>query len=138
MLIEVVWIGAGVEALKTLELSPKASVLEALGHPAIAALTAAWREQSYAPGWVPNAPDPTQSSLPKSAPTQGARLGLAIWNRLCRLDTVLREGDRLELLRPLTADPKVVRRARVALQRAAADRTRWRPGARQPGRPRSV
>lgn len=39
-------------------------------------------------------------------------LSLGLWGRLCAPDTVLREGDRLELLRPLTVDPKEARRLR--------------------------
>jgi putative ubiquitin-RnfH superfamily antitoxin RatB of RatAB toxin-antitoxin module len=50
-----------------------------------------------------------------------ARLGLresaldyAIFGQRALPDTPLREGDRVELLRPLRADPKDVRRARAA------------------------
>jgi putative ubiquitin-RnfH superfamily antitoxin RatB of RatAB toxin-antitoxin module len=38
---------------------------------------------------------------------------LAIFSRPAALSTVLREGDRLELLRPLTIDPKQGRRSRA-------------------------
>ncbi|MFA6986618.1 MAG: RnfH family protein [Arenimonas sp.] len=38
---------------------------------------------------------------------------LAIFSRLVSISTVLRDGDRLEVLRPLTADPKQSRRARA-------------------------
>lgn len=40
-----------------------------------------------------------------------ARVG--IWGRRCGLDDVVRDGDRIELYRPLTADPKEVRRRRA-------------------------
>jgi uncharacterized protein len=40
-----------------------------------------------------------------------ARVG--IWGRRCRLEDVVRDGDRIELYRPLTADPKEVRRRRA-------------------------
>ena len=39
---------------------------------------------------------------------------LAIFSRPVQLSTVLRDGDRLELLRPLLADPKQARRERAA------------------------
>jgi len=49
-----------------------------------------------------------------------------------RLDTVLRDGDRLELLRPLRVDPKVARRERFGQQgsRGAGLFARRRPGAK--------
>lgn len=36
-----------------------------------------------------------------------------IWGRPVALDTALREGDRIEFYRPLTADPKQARRQRA-------------------------
>lgn len=39
---------------------------------------------------------------------------VGIFGRPCTLDTVLREQDRVEIYRPLLADPKVVRRERTA------------------------
>ena len=39
-------------------------------------------------------------------------LSLAIWERACTPEAVLREGDRLALLRPLIVDPKEARRQR--------------------------
>lgn len=45
-------------------------------------------------------------------------LSLAVWSRPCPPDHVLREGDRLELLRPLRVDPKVARRERFVGQGA--------------------
>ena len=41
----------------------------------------------------------------------GLRLGL--WGRLCAADTSMVDGDRLELLRPLLADPMESRRHRL-------------------------
>lgn len=41
-----------------------------------------------------------------------------VWSRVKPLDTVLREGDRVELYRPLTVDPKEARRLRYKRQRA--------------------
>lgn len=39
---------------------------------------------------------------------------LAIFSRPVTVESVLRDGDRLEILRPLIADPKQARRARAA------------------------
>jgi putative ubiquitin-RnfH superfamily antitoxin RatB of RatAB toxin-antitoxin module len=41
-----------------------------------------------------------------------AHCTLAVWNRRAQASTVLRDGDRVEVLRPLTADPKESRRQR--------------------------
>ena len=38
---------------------------------------------------------------------------LGLWNRACTRETVLREGDRVEVYRGLEADAKALRRARV-------------------------
>ncbi|WP_105190089.1 MULTISPECIES: RnfH family protein [unclassified Pseudoalteromonas] len=40
-------------------------------------------------------------------------LTLGIWNRTCKLDTELKAGDRVEIYRPLIADPKEARRKRA-------------------------
>jgi putative ubiquitin-RnfH superfamily antitoxin RatB of RatAB toxin-antitoxin module len=40
-----------------------------------------------------------------------------IWSRPCREDAMLREGDRVELYRPLVADPKRMRRSRAKRKR---------------------
>ena len=37
---------------------------------------------------------------------------VGIWNRTCKLTDTLKEGDRIEIYRPLIADPKEVRRLR--------------------------
>ena len=42
-----------------------------------------------------------------------ASMRLGVWSRACAVTTVLREGDRVELYRPLAADPKEMRRART-------------------------
>ncbi len=38
---------------------------------------------------------------------------VGIWNKLAKLDAVVRDGDRVEIYRPLIADPKEVRRRRA-------------------------
>ncbi len=39
---------------------------------------------------------------------------VGIFGKLCKLDTVVRAGDRVEIYRPLIADPKIVRQQRAA------------------------
>lgn len=47
----------------------------------------------------------------------GARqLGVAVWGRRAALSQPLRDGDRIELCRPLLVDPKTARRERFARQ----------------------
>ncbi|MCP5277218.1 MAG: RnfH family protein [Thiobacillus sp.] len=43
-----------------------------------------------------------------------ARNKLGIWNKLSKPDAVLRDKDRVEIYRPLIADPKEVRRQRAS------------------------
>ncbi len=44
----------------------------------------------------------------------GGRNKVGIWGRVTRLNQPLRDGDRVEIYRPLIADPKEVRRQRAA------------------------
>lgn len=46
------------------------------------------------------------------------RVPLGIFGRRVSADTVVRAGDRVELYRTLTADPKAVRRAHAASRRS--------------------
>ncbi len=48
------------------------------------------------------------------------RQRIGIFGRACRPDQPLRDGDRVELYRPLKADPKEVRRQLADLERASA------------------
>lgn len=48
--------------------------------------------------------------------TAGAAVLVACWGRPCGLDARLRDRDRIELLRPLTVDPKEARRLRYRRQ----------------------
>lgn len=52
------------------------------------------------------------------SPSDLERLELSIWGRKASGTQVLREGDRLELLRPLVVDPKHARRERFNKQGA--------------------
>ncbi|MEM0910488.1 MAG: RnfH family protein [Pseudomonadota bacterium] len=38
---------------------------------------------------------------------------VGIWNRVCKLDDKVSQGDRIEIYRPLIADPKEVRKRRA-------------------------
>jgi len=40
-------------------------------------------------------------------------LGWGIWSRRCKPDARLRDGDRVEIYRPLAMDAKAMRRARI-------------------------
>jgi len=45
---------------------------------------------------------------------------VGIFGELCARDAALRDGDRIEIYRPLNADPKESRRARVLRERTRA------------------
>jgi putative ubiquitin-RnfH superfamily antitoxin RatB of RatAB toxin-antitoxin module len=51
-------------------------------------------------------------------------LRVGVWGRLCPTDELLREGDRVEVYRPLTVDPKEARRLRYRRQRSRLNGTR--------------
>ena len=56
----------------------------------------------------------SRSGLPGQVPgMEPATLGYAVFGRPIGPQTILRDGDRLELLRPLNADPKQARRRRA-------------------------
>jgi uncharacterized protein len=59
-------------------------------------------------------------------------LDVGIWGRRCALDQPVRQGDRVEIYRPLLVDPKVARRERFQQQgaRAAGLFAKRRPGAK--------
>ena len=47
-----------------------------------------------------------------------ARQRVGIWGRRCRLEDSVREGDRIEVYRPLMVDPKEARRLRERAHKA--------------------
>lgn len=59
----------------------------------------------------------------------GDPAGLGVFGRAVLPQRLLADGDRVELYRPLAADPKLARQQRVERQRATGGRSRWRPGA---------
>ena len=59
---------------------------------------------------------PDGSTLADALRAGGVELGartVAVWGRLGKPQQALREGDRIELLRPLQVDPKEARRLRA-------------------------
>jgi hypothetical protein len=52
-----------------------------------------------------------------------AAIDVGIWSRRCALDAPLRDGDRVEIYRPLAADPKAMRRARARLRPSTRSRS---------------
>ncbi len=72
------------------------------------------------------------SGLAQACELPAALADCGIWGRRCGADQPVREGDRVELYRPLVADPKVARRERFRKQgaRAAGLFARRRPGAK--------
>lgn len=59
-------------------------------------------------------------------------LDVGVWGRRCTLAQAVRDGDRVEIYRPLLVDPKVARRERFRKQgaRAAGLFAKRRPGAK--------
>jgi putative ubiquitin-RnfH superfamily antitoxin RatB of RatAB toxin-antitoxin module len=55
--------------------------------------------------------------LERHPQTQAATQKLGIWGKLAELDSPLRDGDRVELYRPLKVDPKEARRLRYRSHR---------------------
>ena len=48
---------------------------------------------------------------------------VGIWSRRCTPETALRDGDRVEVYRPLAADPKSMRRERARLRPSIRSRS---------------
>ena len=55
--------------------------------------------------------------LEPSAAIDANASGVGIWGKRVSLDRTLRDGDRVEIYRPLLADPKVSRRERARSNR---------------------
>jgi putative ubiquitin-RnfH superfamily antitoxin RatB of RatAB toxin-antitoxin module len=60
---------------------------------------------------------------PLLASLDRAALAVGIWSRRVELDARLRDGDRVELYRPLAADPKAQRRSRARLTPSTRSRS---------------
>ncbi len=84
--------------------------------------------------WVVTLPDSaTVADALEQARAQAAGLDVpwnadvGVFGELCDRAAVPREGDRIEIYRPLKADPKVSRRERAKARKAAQDRGLSRP-----------
>ena len=84
--------------------------------------------------WVVTLPDSaTVADALEQARAQAAGLDVpwnadvGVFGELCDRAAVPRDGDRIEIYRPLKADPKVSRRERAKARRAAQDRELSRP-----------
>ena len=88
--VEVVYAVRGEQVFLTLEVSPGATVCEAIAQSGI------------------------MQRFPDIDP---ARCKVGIFGKLVKPETVLKAGDRVEIYRPLIADPKVARRQRARKKR---------------------
>ncbi|HZZ93065.1 MAG TPA: RnfH family protein [Usitatibacter sp.] len=61
-------------------------------------------------------------TLPLYAGTPQDELAVGVWSKACARDTPLREGDRVEIYRPIRADAKAMRRARARLNSSKRSR----------------
>ena len=84
--------------------------------------------------WVVTLPDSaTVADALEQARAQAAGLDVpwnadvGVFGELCDRAAVPRDGDRIEIYRPLKADPKESRRARAKARKAAQDRELSRP-----------
>lgn len=57
------------------------------------------------------------SGLLENRPELGAACKVGVWGRVAPRTQVLRDGDRVEVYRPLTADPKLARRKKAEGER---------------------
>ena len=87
--------------------------------------------------WHVTLPDPaTVADALDAARTQAAGIEVpwdaevGIFGALCDRNAVPRDGDRIEIYRPLKADPKESRRARAKAGRQARDQAPSRPPSR--------
>jgi len=94
-----------------------------------AAPGSAWRQDLALPPGATVAQALAASGLAQAFPGLDPwQHGVGIFGRLCTAESVLADGDRLEIYRSLTFDPKVSRHRRVAHRRArAAEQGRERP-----------
>lgn len=73
-----------------------------------------------------------QQGADAEIPWEAADVG--IFGEACERTAVPREGDRIEIYRPLRSDPKASRRARAAAGKAAPGPASSRPPVRKPVR----
>lgn len=104
--IEVCWIGTEPPLRIALRVPPGATVARVIADSGIAARIAALR-----------APAPGTGSLDA--------LAIAVHGRSAAPTDLLHDGDRIELLPPLTVDPMVARQRRAEHRRRLAGERRW-------------
>ncbi|MCD6680734.1 MAG: RnfH family protein [Burkholderiaceae bacterium] len=103
MRIELAWVGAGGDVLlRSLELPTGATV-----YAAIAALE-----------------EPLGGSLREQI--RDGALAVAVHGRLRSAESVVKDGDRIELVGGLVVDPRTARRRRVQQRRAEGGDARWK------------
>jgi uncharacterized protein len=95
MKVTVVWATRDVQDLVALDLEPGATVADAIA----------------------------RSGLAAHYGFDAARMIVAVYGRRMPPDALLAEGDRLEITRPLTADPKEARRRRSKIKNNSSART---------------
>jgi len=61
------------------------------------------------------------SGIERDAGIDASAMTVGIWSKPVQPSTVLRDGDRIELYRPLKADPKESRRRRAARAKETRD-----------------
>jgi putative ubiquitin-RnfH superfamily antitoxin RatB of RatAB toxin-antitoxin module len=91
--VSVVWVAPGVQDVVALTLPPGATVADAVA----------------------------RSGFIERYAQDVARLGFAVFGRRAKAGTALVEGDRVEIVRPLVADPKESRRRRAEAQTRPGD-----------------
>ncbi len=75
-----------------------------------------------APATIANAISAAQSIRPELRKIAESAVAVGVWGKVRPPDFALRDGDRVELYRPLKADPKVARRDNARRQSAKIDR----------------
>jgi putative ubiquitin-RnfH superfamily antitoxin RatB of RatAB toxin-antitoxin module len=118
--VEVVWIGVEPPLRVSLEVDAGSSVAEVLAQSRIAARIAAHVAAS--------APSPAVGAGPLDG------LGIAVFGRLARPDDPVHDHDRIELLPPLTVDPKLARQRRAEHRRRENGERRWTPDRERPAK----
>lgn len=73
----------------------------------------AWPHQYDAANVVLPAGATVADAIMAAALTPAAHVGVAVYGEMAACDLRLRDGDRVELLRPLSIDPKEARRRRA-------------------------
>jgi putative ubiquitin-RnfH superfamily antitoxin RatB of RatAB toxin-antitoxin module len=106
--VEVVWIGTDPPLRVALQVAPGTTVAGALEASGIAARIAA-------SGRVPSGEGPLDA------------LAVAVHGRIAAPGDVLHDDDRIELLPPLSVDPKVARQRRAEHRRRLSGERRWTP-----------